>query len=663
MRCLFIINSLTLSVLITKLYNMKKVYLFSLSIFAAGVLNAQQAPTLDNMPALPASKALKTESNRPSQQNQNRAAGDIIWQDNFDDAALWTSSGIDANGNGWEIVNDATGWYYGGDGSKGLTGDFGALTCPSTDAALLPSGEQTLTFNNTIDLSTVPSPIFTFDQTGARFVTVQAVEVSINGGLNWTVIGTNNDHVPLTASAGAPYDEPENRQYTLASAIAVDPTNVTIRFKWDGAQNGPNMNYIDYGWFVDNVKIIEGYTDNIVHESLYLGDIIALYEYSRIPKVQGSILTVQSALGNLGSNTPSNLYADVTVVDASNATVFTGTGGTLSGPLGTGDQDTLTYTTTLDISTLAIGVYTVTSVIKSDATDQDLTNDTLVKSFEITDDIYSHFNRDAATLTPRNPGKPSNTDGDAYTEFEFGATFDIYSNQALQGINFFIAEVTENAANNTYNTTTDHDISIKVYEESTDPTQDPTTIGQFDYHMTDLDVNAWNTISLTNAFSSIPVNSGAINLEAGKQYRVTVACTDNGTLWGLGELTDSDNSSWRLRPAGWNVLTSELGIELNFDQTLSINDNNELNNLSVSQNVPNPFNGQTVVSYNLNEASTVSIQIMDVAGKVISTINEGTQAAGAHNITVDGSTLAVGTYFYTLTAGNYQVTKRMVVSK
>lgn len=641
---------------------MKKVYLLSLSVFALGVLNAQQAPTLENMPEMLASKTNKTTENRPTTENQDRAAGDVVWSNGFDDASLWTSSGIDANGNGWEIVDGATGWYFGGDGAKGLTGDFGALTCATTDPALLPTGEQTLTFNNVIDLSGVPSPIFTFDQTGTRFITVQAVEVSINGGANWTEIGNNNDHAPLTSTAGALYAEPENRQYTLASAIAVDPSNVTIRFRWDGAQNGPNFNYVDYGWFVDNLQIIEGYTNNLVHESLYLGDIINAYEYTKIPQHQGEMLTVQSALGNLGSATPTNVIANVNVTNSSNASVFTGTGGTLSGALATGSQDTLTYITTLDMSTLPVGVYTVTSTIESDDIDQDLTNDVLVKTFEITENVYSHFNAAANNLTPRNPGQPTYDAGDPYTEFEFGASFQINADKALQGINFYIETVTLNENNNTHPTTSDFTISIKVYEDDLSDYQNPSPIGQYDYNMSDLTIGDWNTISLSNALSS-SISSGSINLEAGKQYRVTVYCPDNGILWGLGELTDSDFSSTRLRPVGWNALTSELAFELNFDESLSIGDENELNNLNVSQNVPNPFNGETLISYNLNEASNVSLKIMDVTGKVISTINEGAQAAGTHNISVDGASLAAGTYFYTLTAGTYQVTKRMVVSK
>jgi hypothetical protein len=546
---------------------MKRIYLLSLTVFAMGVLNAQHAPTFKKIPAELASQTVQIKGNPSTLQNQNKAPGDIIWQDNFDDLSLWTSSGLDANGNGWEITTLSTGWYFGGANaaSLGLTGNFGALTCPEVSTPA--TGPQTLTHNSTIDLSGIPSPIFSFDQSGARFVTLQAVEVSTDGGNVWTEIGNNNDHAPLTSNSGALYTQPDNRQYTLAPAIAANPTNVNIRFKWDGAMNGANLNYIDYGWFVDNVIITEGHYENLVHESLYLGNIVQDYEYTKIPQAQAGMLTVQSALENLGANSPINTVANVTVSNAASVVIFTGIGGNLSGSLATGEQDTLTYVTNLDLATLPIGTYTIAVTITSDNTDEDLTNDTQIRTIEITDNIYSHFDSNALSLTPRNPGQPSFNQGDPYTEYEFGSIFDINTDNALQGINFYIATVAENVSSNTYQTTTDFEISIKIYEETIDFTS-PTQIAQYSYNMTDFTIDAWNTIS----FSTPSINSisnGPTDLESGKKYRVTVYCPDNGILWGLGELADTDFSSIRNpNQNGWYALTSELALELNFDDAL-----------------------------------------------------------------------------------------------
>ena len=48
-------------------------------------------------------------------------------------------------------------------------------------------------------------------------------------------------------------------------------------------------------------------------------------------------------------------------------------------------------------------------------------------------------------------------------------------------------------------------------------------------------------------------------------------------------------------------------------------------------------------------------------GQKVSEINLGQVASGTHPITIDGTNLDTGVYFYTVIAGNSTVTKRMIV--
>jgi len=88
-----------------------------------------------------------------------------------------------------------------------------------------------------------------------------------------------------------------------------------------------------------------------------------------------------------------------------------------------------------------------------------------------------------------------------------------------------------------------------------------------------------------------------------------------------------------------------------------------INNFSISQNIPNPFGDNSVINYELNEAAAVSVEFVDVSGKVVKSINNGTQAAGAYTLAVDANDFAEGVYFYTFTVGAEKVTKRMVITK
>lgn len=92
-------------------------------------------------------------------------------------------------------------------------------------------------------------------------------------------------------------------------------------------------------------------------------------------------------------------------------------------------------------------------------------------------------------------------------------------------------------------------------------------------------------------------------------------------------------------------------------------DENHANNIRVGQNIPNPFNDNTYISYELVEGANVTLEIFDVTGKKVQTINEGRKFAGSHNIQFNGGNLQAGVYFYTLTAGETRVTKRMTLVK
>ncbi len=83
------------------------------------------------------------------------------------------------------------------------------------------------------------------------------------------------------------------------------------------------------------------------------------------------------------------------------------------------------------------------------------------------------------------------------------------------------------------------------------------------------------------------------------------------------------------------------------------------------QNFPNPFNSNTNFQFFIPEANRVSLKIFDVLGNEITTLVESGQNAGAHRIffSAERYHLSSGIYFYTLTAGNFIQTKKMIYLK
>ncbi|MFT3884986.1 MAG: T9SS type A sorting domain-containing protein [Flavobacteriales bacterium] len=87
------------------------------------------------------------------------------------------------------------------------------------------------------------------------------------------------------------------------------------------------------------------------------------------------------------------------------------------------------------------------------------------------------------------------------------------------------------------------------------------------------------------------------------------------------------------------------------------------NSLTLGGNVPNPFNHNTTIQYQLSYACHVSITVRDVDGKVVMSQDLGTRASGRYAYDIDATGLASGIYSYTLTAGGDHLTRRMVVAK
>jgi beta-galactosidase len=84
---------------------------------------------------------------------------------------------------------------------------------------------------------------------------------------------------------------------------------------------------------------------------------------------------------------------------------------------------------------------------------------------------------------------------------------------------------------------------------------------------------------------------------------------------------------------------------------------------SLSQNFPNPFNPSTVIRYELPSAMFVSVTVSDLLGNRVATVVRGQQEAGSHTAAFNGTGLSSGVYFYTLRAGSFTETKRMVYIK
>jgi len=109
--------------------------------------------------------------------------------------------------------------------------------------------------------------------------------------------------------------------------------------------------------------------------------------------------------------------------------------------------------------------------------------------------------------------------------------------------------------------------------------------------------------------------------------------------------------------SGWSTYTLGTTVSVNTQST-------ELpSEFSLEQNYPNPFNPETKISYSLKEAGNVELIVYDVLGnEVVKLVNEH-KPAGSYKVSFNGANLPSGVYIYSIKAGDFNESKKMILLK
>ncbi len=113
---------------------------------------------------------------------------------------------------------------------------------------------------------------------------------------------------------------------------------------------------------------------------------------------------------------------------------------------------------------------------------------------------------------------------------------------------------------------------------------------------------------------------------------------------------------------------TELNVKL-LDTTVGVENEDFPSKFTLSQNYPNPFNPTTTITYSLpvtlgvETQYKVSLQVFNLLGEKVATLVNKEQTPGNYTVQFDASALPSGIYFYTLRAGNFIATRKMVLMK
>ena len=79
------------------------------------------------------------------------------------------------------------------------------------------------------------------------------------------------------------------------------------------------------------------------------------------------------------------------------------------------------------------------------------------------------------------------------------------------------------------------------------------------------------------------------------------------------------------------------------------------------QNYPNPFNPETKIRFSINNKNFVTMKIFDVLGREIKTLVSSNYDTGTYEVNFNAEGLSSGIYYYTLNAGGFTDTKKLML--
>jgi hypothetical protein len=599
---------------------MKKIYLAAAAFGIAGLAGAQTNATSYNH--FNDSREVKT-----SLVSAERAAGDILFEDDFSTASGWTvENGVQGN---WDYVSTSPQNMidYMGGAMESATAGNGFHFFDGVQFLLAGSVEtqdSKLEMNAGVDCSApgIVSLSLQFDQRYRAFNSDETwVEVSTDGGNTWP-----NMYQVNTEAEG---NGPTLQNTKIINIAGAGEADVRVRFRWICTDDDNGFGS-GYGWAVDDVKIIETWENDHVIGDAYPTMGPQALDYYIIPESQIAAITFRGGSCNNGSAAQTNSKFNAEV---SGAETFSGS--STPGTLAVGDCDTLDASTSFT-PTSGEGVYDVAMYFDADETEQVTADDTIYRSIEITANEYS---RDDNVIG----GRISNVTSQPGLSMKIGNIMDINANMTVGTVRVGVSSQDGTAVGQLifveiqkYNTSTEEYEYLEVSDDYTIQAGDEGSL---------VTLNLANDVELL-AGDDILILAGHYG-GAEEVAFMTAQTTFEGTVIGY---TD-DGSSFQLLEPGAIIIRLVEG-------ATSINENSLISSTSV---YPNPTNDIATLNFELKEVANVSIEVVDYTGKVISTQNLGSVSNGSH--TINTTNISEGIYFANLIVNGNVTTNKLVVSK
>ena len=150
----------------------------------------------------------------------------------------------------------------------------------------------------------------------------------------------------------------------------------------------------------------------------------------------------------------------------------------------------------------------------------------------------------------------------------------------------------------------------------------------------------------------------SIDLSSNTTVSKTITLDEIWNLDRLGVVVFVQNSSTKEIYQSEFITYSELGVT-----GVEAENNSVPVSYNLSQNYPNPFNPSTTIEYEIPSEEHVVLKIYNVLGKEIKELVNSNKGAGKYRVNFNGEGLASGIYYYTIRAGKFVQSRKLVLLK
>jgi hypothetical protein len=617
-----------------KFLMMKKVYLLSGVLLASFALNAQKLTNAKTLPQVKENFGIK----KVASSTPLKAEGDVLWTNGFDTPSEWTQTvGSGHSAGDWQIITSLPANITGQQASYQWPATFSAaqgnFAFIDSDAAGGAAAQDAyFEYNANIDLSAAGNAALylSFNEYYRHFYDENYVEVSINGGTTWTTFQVNPvSQVPVNTNCVD--GEIEVVNITPAIGNGVWTNQVRIRFHYVGQW--------DWFWGIDNIQIVEAWNNDMKLLNAYAATNPATtqgLDYFTLSQSQSSFpgLTFGAIVQNNGALNQASVALKATATggyDQTGSAIAVNAAATDSVSISTPYIPTGVGTKTIDLTTVIT------------ATDSDPANNTASFSVNVT---QYEFSRDNGVAT----GGISNVTSNTGLPLKIGNIMDVFNDVQATGVKLYLTNQAAGADGAEY--------WAELYKfDGTDyvywaGTETKTVSGT---------AASWATLKWVEG----EISNGKVNLAAGDDI-LLLSCHNGGTdavRFGYAQNTYNQSVLGYTNDGSLFSLTSPSAVMVRLldDPSLapSSTENISMNSFEV---YPNPANESTRVSFELKNEADVTVQVTDMAGKVVLSNSLGF-VSGSQQVEFNTSNLQAGAYLINVISNDSISTKKLIIKK